>query len=202
MKLVLPEWITVNYFKTTRLVINADIPTRNNTSYIVKIAAHDLSCGKLSSMRKDYLIIVLSLLCFRSFSQQLKQVSFSQSFSLSWFTLSTNQNVLIRISDEGKILESGTEEHSLYNANYFAQKLIPYNGRIDYYTQGTDSTLNGKIRSIGTCYFTYYSSKDYPEKVGKIKSAGSLFFDYYRQSDDALIGGKIKNVGSNTIAYY
>ncbi len=139
---------------------------------------------------------------FKGYSQQLSQVSFSQGAAFLWFSITTNENVLVRISDDGKILESGIEVQSLYNSNYYAQKLQPYLGRIDYYSKESDSAFRGKIKTIGSCYFTYYPSNDYPEKVGKIRSAGNLLFDYYRSSEDALIAGKIKAIGTNTIAYF
>src|SRR4051812_14296070 len=129
-------------------------------------------------MKKNYLIIVCALICFKSVAQQLSQVTFSGSTTLSSFSLITNQNVLIRVSDNGKILEYGTEEQSLYNKNYFAPKLLPWSGSVTYYEQNTDSAYKGKIKNIGACFFTYYSSHDYPEKAGKIKSAGNLSFDY------------------------
>ena len=153
-------------------------------------------------MKKNYLIIALSLLCINSYTQQLSQVGFSQGSIFSWFSISTNQNILIRISDDGKILESGTEQQSLINRNVFDQKLLPYLGRVDYYAQQSDSAFRGKVKSIGTCYFTYYPSSEYPEKIGKIKTAGSLSFDYYGSFEDALIAGKIKSIGSNTISYF
>ena len=153
-------------------------------------------------MKRFFLLLALSALILNSYPQQLSQVTFSNGSNFSWFSIVTNQRVLIRISDDGKIIESGTEEQSFYNRNYFAQKLRPYLGRIDYYGNESDSAFRGKIKSIGTCFFTYYPSNDYSEKIGKIKSAGSLLFDYYRRSDDALIAGKIKNIGINTIAYY
>ncbi len=154
-------------------------------------------------MRRQILIAVLTLLFFNGYSQKLSQVTFSGGgATFSWFSLLTNQNILIRISDDGTILEYGTEEQSLYNRNYYAQKLLPYSGKVDYYGIEGDSASKGKIKSIGACFFTYYSSKDYPERAGKMKSAGSLSFDYYRKFEDALLGGKIKNIGSNAIAYY
>lgn len=153
-------------------------------------------------MLKNCLVIILSFLYFNCYTQQLSQVTFSQASAFSWFSILTSQNILIRISDDGKILEYGTEESSLYNRNYFAPKLLPYLGVVNYYQYEPDSLLNGKIKNIGTCFFTYYASKDYSEKVGKIKTAGSLFFDYYRQYEDALTAGKIKTIGTNTIAYY
>ena len=152
-------------------------------------------------MKRNYLITVCSLLFFSGYSQQLSQVTFSGGSGFSWFSLSTNQNVLIRISADGKLIEFGTEEQSLNNRNYFAPKLLPYTGRVDYYSNESDSAFKGKIKSIGACFFTYYPSTDYPEKIGKIKTAGSLLFDYYRISDDVLIRGKIKNIGMDNIAY-
>src|ERR1700684_1551790 len=101
-------------------------------------------------MMKIYLIIVLSFTCCDSYSQQLSQVSFAQASDFLWFSLLTNQNVLIRISDDGKILESGTEQSSNYNRNYFAPNLLPYSGVINYYQHEQDSSLNGKIKNIGT----------------------------------------------------
>ena len=150
---------------------------------------------------KNYLTAALLFLFFRGYSQQLSQVSFTQASDFLWFSLLTNQNILIRISDDGKILEAGTEETSNYNRNYFAPKLLPYTG-INYYEHEHDSTLNGKIKNIGTCYFTYYGANDFPEKIGKLKSAGSLSFDYYRNYEDALIAGRIKTLGTNAITYY
>ena len=154
-------------------------------------------------MKKNCLILLaFSILFFRGYSQQLSQVTFSHESNFLWFSLLTNQNILIRISNDGKILEFGTEEHALYNKTYYAQKLQPYLGRVDYYEQRADSAFRGKIKSIGTCFFTYYPSSDFPEKIGKIRSAGNLFFDYYIKFQDALIEGKIKSIGSNAITYY
>lgn len=157
---------------------------------------------KLIDMKKKFLIIVCTIICFSGTAQQLSQVTFSGGANFAWFSLLTNQNVLIRISANGKILEYGTEERSLYNKDYFAQKLISWSGSVTYYEQNTDSAYRGKIKNIGTCFFTYYSVHDYPEKAGKIKSAGNLSFDYYEKYQDALTAGKVKNIGTNTISYY
>ncbi len=153
-------------------------------------------------MKKIFLITTLSFLFFNGISQHLSQVTFSYGSNFLWFSVITSQNVLVRISDDGRIIESGTEEQSLYDRNYFAQKLQPYLGRIVYYGKESDSAFTGKIKSIGTCFFSYYPSNDYPEKIGKIKSAGSLLFDYYRKFDDALSAGKIKSIGINNVAYF
>jgi len=153
-------------------------------------------------MKRLYLIIICLVIYLCSFCQQLNQVTFSNGADFAWFSLLTNQNVLIRISDDGKILAFGTEEHSYYNQNFFAPKLIPWSGSVTYYDQSTDSAYRGKIKNIGSCFFTYYPSYNYPEKAGKIKSAGNLFFDYYEKFQDAATAGKIKNIGTNAISYY
>jgi len=153
-------------------------------------------------MKKRYLIIPCLVIYFNGAAQQLSQVAFSNGAVFSWFSLLTNQNILIRISDDGKILEYGTEESSYYNKNYFAPKLVHWSGSVNYYEQTADSAYRGKVKNIGSCFFMYYSSKDYPEKVGKIKSAGNLSFDYYEKYQDALTAGKIKNIGSSAISYY
>lgn len=153
-------------------------------------------------MKKNYLILLLLFLGFEIHAQVLSQVSFSNGADFLWFTISTNQNILIRIDADGNILEYGVEQRSLYNRNYFAQKLQPYSGMVNYYQKELDSALNGKIKNIGSCFFTYYPSADYPERAGKIKSAGALVFDYYRKFEDVLLSGRIKKIGFNNIAYY
>ena len=153
-------------------------------------------------MKKLSLIAVLLFLFFSGYTQQLNQIIFSGGSNFIYFSIITNQNVLVRISDDGKIIEYGTEEQSLYNKNYFAQKLQPYSGAINYYGKESDSAFRGKIKSIGACYFTYYPSNDYPEKKGKLKSAGTLLFDYYQNYNDALITGKIKSIGFNAVTYF
>ncbi len=152
-------------------------------------------------MIRHSLFIALLFIPGSGYSQQLSQVTFNQATGFSWFSLTTNQNTLIRISVDGKILEYGTEQAALNNRNYIAPKLI-FSGTIGYYQNEHDSLLNGNIKNIGSCYFTYYGSNDYPEKAGKIKTAGGLPFDYYRKYEDALAGGKIKSIGTNAITYY
>ncbi len=153
-------------------------------------------------MKKIVLITAIALLNFTSFSQQLSQITFSGGMSFSWFTVATNQNVLIRISDAGKPLEWGTEEQAKTNSNYYAPKLLPYMGRVDYYGAEADSINRGKVKSIGTCYITYYGAGELAYRIGKIKTMGSLSFDYYTNYDDALLAGKVKTLGSNSIAWY
>jgi len=153
-------------------------------------------------MKKICLLLLSLFICICMHAQALSQVSFSNGADFLWFTISTNQNILIRINADGNILEYGIEERAIYNRNYFAQKLQPYAGKVNYYQNEYDSTLNGKIKNIGSCFFTYYPGGDYPERAGKIKSAGILVFDYYRKFEDVLLAGRVKKIGFSDIAYY
>lgn len=153
-------------------------------------------------MKRFYSTIIF--LCFinAAFTQQLSQVTYTYATSLAWFSVTTGQNVLIRISDDGKALEWGTEEQSLFSNNYYAPKLLPYMGRVDYYGPEADSAYRGKVKNIGTTTITYYGSGEFAVKTSKIKTIGSLLFDYYTHFDDKLLSGKIKNMGATAIGYY
>lgn len=153
-------------------------------------------------MKKIYLVAIFCIACYCNYAQQLSQVTFSGASAFSWFSILTNQNVLIRISDDGKILGFGTEQHSFYNKDYFAPQLIPFAGSVTYYEPSADSSYRGKVKNIGSCFFTYYPSYGDEQKAGKIKSAGNLSFDYFENYQDALSAGKIKNIGTNNINYY
>jgi len=134
-------------------------------------------------------------------SQQLGQVTFAQGSNLSYFSFITDQGVLIRVSDEGKILEWGTEVMS-DRYNYFAPRLQPFMGRVDYYGAQDDSVFRGKIKSIGTAYVTYYDTFQVKSKIGKLRSIGNQYFDYFEYYEDKTLQGKIKSVGGLSIDYY
>jgi hypothetical protein len=136
------------------------------------------------------------------FAQVLNQVRFAGGSDFSYFSLLTDLDVQIRISDEGKITEWGTEEKSIRSNNIYAQKLLPYAGRVEYYGAEGDSVSRGKIKSIGTAKITYYGPYETEFKIGKIKSVGSLAFDYYIQNDNKILQGKIKTIGTSAIDYY
>lgn len=146
--------------------------------------------------------LIFSLFIYSgSFSQQLAQVTMSGGDNLSYFSLLVDQQVLVRISPDGKIMEWGTEVMA-NRGNYYAPKLQPYMGRVDYYGNGADSVSRGKIRSIGTCTFTYYPASESSFKAGKIRFAGPLNFDYYADYDNAAFKGKLKMIGSTFLNYY
>ena len=141
------------------------------------------------------------LLSFSAFSQELNQVTFSGGTTFTSFALIADRQVLIRISDDGRIMEWGIEVMS-QRYNYYAPKLQPYLGRVDYYGPEADSVSRGKIKSIGTCVFTYYGAFEMEHKVGKLRSAGTIHFDYYSHFDNIALKGKLRFIGSLVIDYY
>jgi hypothetical protein len=149
---------------------------------------------------------ILTLLCFVLFGaavygQKLGQVNLQHGGSLNFFSIQTDQNVLIRISSDGKVLEWGTEALS-DRGNYYAAQLQPFMGRVEYYSQESDSAFRGKIKSIGSCYITYYGAYDEVAKRGKLKSMGQLNMDYYGTYDEKSLQGKLKQLGNLSIDYY
>jgi len=152
-------------------------------------------------MRRSFTAIALLLIIHTASAQKLSQVTFSGGTSFSNFGFLTDQNILLRVTDEGKLLEWGTELLS-DRGNYYDPKLQPYIGRIDYYGQEADSAFRGKIRSIGTCTFTYYGHLDEKTKVGKLKSIGTQLLDYYSNFDNDAFKGKLRFIGSTVLEYY
>ena len=152
-------------------------------------------------MRKTLTSIFFLLFLSRTYSQDLSQITFSGGAGLSSLAFLTDQGVLIRISDDGKILEWGIEMYSP-RYGYYAPKLQPFMGRIDYYGPEADSIFRGKIRNIGTCTFTYYNAYEKDSKPGKLRSIGTQIFDYYSDFDNVALKGKLKFIGNNMLEYY
>lgn len=151
---------------------------------------------------KRIILLTAGIIFFSvSNAQQLAQVTLGGGENLSYYSLLVDQSILVRISPDGKIMEWGTEVMA-NRSNYFAPKLQPYMGRVDYYGNDADSMSRGKVRSIGTCTFTYYPASENRFKAGKIRMAGSQTFDYYADYDNATLKGKIKSIGSLTLGYF
>lgn len=152
-------------------------------------------------MKRGAFFIICLVLVVKSYSQQLAQVTLAGGENLSYYSLVVDQNILIRISPDGKVMEWGNEVMA-NRSNYYAPKLQPYMGRVDYYGNEADSLSRGKVRSIGTCTFTYYTASENKFKAGKIRMAGSQLFDYYTEYDNNAYKGKLKSIGSVTFTYY
>lgn len=152
--------------------------------------------------RIPVILIILITMFSNVQAQQLHQVTFSRGSDFSYFTILVDNYVLIRVSADGKILEWGTEEQSGRNSNYYAPKLQPYMGRVEYYGNDADSVYRGKVKSIGTCNITYYGSFESDSKPGKIRTMGIVFFDYYSNYDNDALKGKLRSAGNLNFDYY
>ena len=144
------------------------------------------------------LFLIPAIMCQ---SQELGQVKFTSAGKLDYLSFVTDQGVLIRVSPEGKVLEWGMEEMSIRSNNYYAPKLQPFMGRIDYYGAESDSVINGKVKSIGTCWITYFNAFE-TENAGKIKTIGKNALDYYSRHENELLKGKLKLIGNQVIDYF
>ena len=124
-------------------------------------------------MRKSFILLSIFFLSSFANAQRLAQASFLDDRNLSFFTLQDDQGVLIRLSIDGKLLEWGSEIMA-DRGYYYAPKLQPYMGRVEYYGNDVDSAFRGKVKSIGISSINYYGSNDEPMKKGKGKNAGHV----------------------------
>jgi hypothetical protein len=152
-------------------------------------------------MKTLFVLFSLILLSATASAQRLSQLHFQSGGSFSFFTILTEQDVHIRISDEGKILEWGSEILSDYG-HYYAPQLQPFMGRVEYFGREADSTAQGKIKSIGSTFLTYYGPYEEAHKRGKLRTMGMLFFDYFSNYDEKSLQGKLKMIGNLALDYY
>jgi hypothetical protein len=151
---------------------------------------------------KGILTLLFSFLSyFFVYGQNLKFVQFNNGENLVCISYITDQKVIIKISTDGQILEWGYEQEP---GRYYTMPgmLKPYMGRVEYYTNQTDSILNGKVRSIGVTNITYYGSLQKDEFAGKVKMLGRNVFSYFGEFDNELLRGKIKFAGNKGFNYY
>lgn len=145
--------------------------------------------------------LLLTCISALAHSQRLSQFSFASGSSLSGIGFSTDQGALIRVSDDGKVLEWGVEMKA-DRGNYYAPKLQPFMGRVEYHSQDVDSAFRGKVKSIGTCALSYFGSYEPDGKPGKVKTIGGLSLDYYGNYDNPALRGKLKSAGGLSLDYY
>ena len=152
---------------------------------------------------RNYLSVLFLAICisYSAPAQQLSQVTFAGGSTFTSFAFLADRDVLIRVSEDGNILEWGIEVMS-QRYNYYAPKLQPYMGRVEYYGNEGDSISRGKIKSIGTIVFTYYGAYEMEYKVGKLRTIGTLILDYFSNFDNVSLRGKLRNIGTVGIDYY
>ena len=152
-------------------------------------------------MKRSLLLLIPFLIYFTVHSQTLKFVSFSGGAEFSSLSYITSQKIIIKVSQDGKVLEWGNE---MEPGRFYTEpaKLQPYMGRVEYYEKQFDSMLNGKVKNIGITSITYYGSTEKPALVGKVKSIGNVLFNYYLDQENESVRGKLKTAGLKNFTYY
>ena len=152
-------------------------------------------------MKRSLTFSLLFFIYITGYSQTLKFVNFSGGAEFSSLSFITNQKIIIKISQDGKVLEWGNE---MEPGRYYTEpgKLQPYMGRVEYYEKQFDSIFNGKVKNIGITSITYYGSLENAALVGKVRSIGNVFFNYYLDQENELVRGKLKTAGQQDFAYY
>jgi hypothetical protein len=168
----------------------------------LSIAGHLSIIVPYSLMKKIIALVIILFVSNFCIAQEIAQVQLSGGATLSSFAILTDYDVLIRISEDGKVLAWGTEVQSSRNSNYYSPQLQPYPGRIDYYGVEADSINRGKVKSIGSSVITYFNSTETDLKKGKIRSIGRLYLDYFDGYDNKAIKGKLRSIGGTNLQYY
>ena len=152
-------------------------------------------------MKRVFILSFSGIFFINSSAQSLYYVIFSGGAELSSISFITDQQVVIKMTINGNLIEWGND---LEPGRFYSQpgKLQPYMGRVEYYENQFDSILNGKVKSIGTTNITYYGSTEQELLVGKVRSIGRVPLDYYNNFQNESLQGKLKTAGSKTFDYY
>jgi len=152
-------------------------------------------------MKRSLALLIPFLIYITGYSQTLKFVNFSGGSEFSSLSYITNQKIIIKVSQDGKVLEWGNE---MEPGRFYTEpaRLQPYMGRVEYYQKQFDSMLNGKVKNIGITSITYYGSTENAAFVGKIKSIGNVFFNYYLDLENESVRGKLKTAGLQDFTYF
>jgi len=155
----------------------------------------------MTNFTRIFFSLPLLLLACLTNAQELSHIQFSGGATVSSLSFTTDQQIIIKISEDGKVLEWGTEMEP-FRYNYQPGKLLPYMGRVAYYGSEADSISKGKVKMIGTTLLSYYSASETNAKAGKLKSIGSTSLDYYSNYENAALTGKLKFAGNTLFNYY
>lgn len=152
-------------------------------------------------MKRFFFVVAATCLTAISFGQRLTQITLTGSPGSDIISYMTDDNVIINLSLDGKVIEWGIE-YATGRYNSYPGKLDKYMGRTDFYGEADNVDFRGKVKYLGRTAFTYYSSYENEQLKGKLKSIGSTIIDYYSNYEDEALRGKIRNAGVTTFTYY
>jgi|SRR5436190_4648554 len=152
-------------------------------------------------MKKIFLVIAGLFIFLTGYSQNISKIIITADGTLDNFSFGLDENVLVYVTRDGHISNWGFDKYIGYQENYM-DRLEPYVGRTEYYTQNDDEALRGKVKYIGRTLLSYYPSYEKEELRGKLKSIGPYILDYYLSYDDKAYAGNIKSIGRQNITWY
>lgn len=152
-------------------------------------------------MKKIFFVVTTLFLFNMSFSQQISKVTIAGNGQVDAFAFGLDEQVQVYITKDGNISKWGYDRYIGYQENYNGD-LLPYVGRIEYYSQNDDEAIRGKVKYIGKTLLTYYAAYENEALKGKIKTIGSVNLDYYLPYEDAACRGLIKSLGRQILAWY
>lgn len=153
-------------------------------------------------MIKFFFTLALAISVSTSFGQRIAKIIMSQSGILDMITYEIETDVMVNISDEGNVINWGTDLYKDGRIENFGGRLAEYPGKLEYYSASDNEAYRGKLKYIGKTLLTYFASHDDEALRGKLKSIGATNFEYYASYDEKALKGKIKNAGSVPFAYF
>ncbi len=154
---------------------------------------------KLNCMKKVLCIVFALLIYSAGFSQAIRKVTINYAGAVQNISVLVDGSVIINFTTDGKIMDWGIENNSVYN---YQEKIDKYMGRVDYYTANDNPAYTGKVKYIGRTLITYYTSSENESWQGKLKSIGMMLFNYYDVYDDEIFRDKIKNAGAYSFSWF
>ena len=152
-------------------------------------------------MKNIFLLVAGLLFSTLLSAQRIGKIIFTASGQVECIEMELPEDVVLQVSKDGQIIKWGVNRYAGYT-NMIQEKLDPYVGRVDKYSDLDNEAFRGKVRSIGTIPITYYASYDNDAYKGKIRSIGTLAFDYFLLQENEAFKGNIKKIGSSDVTWY
>lgn len=152
-------------------------------------------------MKRILLFFLMVTFSVNGFGQSISKITIAGNGQIDVIAFGLDERVEVYLTKEGSIVKWGFDKYIGYQENYTGT-LDPYVGRVEYYSQNDDASIQGKVKYIGKTLLTYYASYENKMLKGKLKSIGNINLDYYLEYADDAFKGFIKNIGQHTVTWY
>ncbi len=154
-------------------------------------------------MKKILFSLAATLFLAPAFAQSLYKISISDNGNVEKIAFEVETDVILNITTDGNIMSWGYDVFKSRGGENYLDKMEPYVGRVEYYTEDDNEAFRGKVKAIGRTRITWYASYEGDAFKGKLKSIGSSnMIQYYDTYEDEAYRGKIKSIGANNITWY